>query len=261
MTGWCKLYVKDSSDMSEVEDESVQLIITVPSEVVALGEHDAPVDSAFPQYNNVRLLQSLSLFAFTSLSGIFRECYRVLKSDGIFMFNIGQPGHDWLKQFPNATPTNCLLPFLAACRILADANFKLQIVFIMVKTSGLQQKLQYIKCMNMLQRHEYWFMFSKSDCWKHNLTADHTISTVFSADLPKPADDVPTAWDEKAIEELIQIFSKEGDLLLDPMAGTGTLGKVAVALNRNCILYDNNEKLREIIKSKVGAVLIEEPKT
>ena len=257
MTGWCKLYVKDSSDMGEVADESVQLIITVPSDVVLVK----PVEKFSPtSQNNIRLLQSLGAFAYANISGVFKECYRVLKPDGLFFFNIGQSGRDWSDYIANATPPNCLLPFLAACRILLDTSFKLQIVFIMIKTK-VGNKLNYIKCMNVLQRHEYWFMFSKSDYWKQYLSEDHTVVTTFSAESSRPANKVPAAWDEQAIEQMIKMFSKEEDLLLDPMAGTGTLGKVAIPLNRNCILYDKDEKMREIIKSKVGTVIIEEIQT
>lgn len=252
---WCKLYLKDSSSMAEVDNESVQLIVTVPPEIAPLGA--AQNATTFPQFRNIDLLQSLSSFAYSQFASMFQECFRVLKPDGVFFFNIGQPGQDWQYIYPNATPPNCLLPFMSACQILVSANFKLQTTFIMLRpTYGL--KLRYVKTMKVLQRYEYWFMFSKTSSWKNTMPANHEMSTVFAAATnPHSSEVVPNAWNEEAIAELIKLFTEENDLVLDPMCGTGTLGKVAVSMNRNCILYDKDVKMKETIKNKVGSNLIE----
>jgi len=55
---------------------------------------------------------------------------------------------------------------------------------------------------------------------------------------------------QKPIELLKRIIltsTNEGDLILDPMAGTGTTGYVAQALNRNFVMIEINSKYVESI--------------
>lgn len=60
----------------------------------------------------------------------------------------------------------------------------------------------------------------------------------------------PTAKPVKLLERLIQISTNEGDLILDPMCGSGTTGDAANNLRRNCILNDVNNKVVNIVKSR-----------
>ena len=50
----------------------------------------------------------------------------------------------------------------------------------------------------------------------------------------------PTQKPEKLIVKLILASSNEGDLVLDPFAGSGTTGVVAKKLNRNYINIEQN---------------------
>lgn len=75
---------------------------------------------------------------------------------------------------------------------------------------------------------------------------------------------------QKPIELLKRIIltsTKEGDLILDPVAGTGTTGYVAKALNRNFIMIEVNKKYVEGIAKRfqnllniTTALLIDEQK-
>ena len=44
------------------------------------------------------------------------------------------------------------------------------------------------------------------------------------------------------LRRIIEITTEEGDLILDPMAGVGTTGYAAKALNRNFIMIEKEEK-------------------
>lgn len=52
----------------------------------------------------------------------------------------------------------------------------------------------------------------------------------------------PTQKPEALLERVILTSTKEGDLILDPMAGTGTTGAVARKFNRRFILIEKEEK-------------------
>ena len=53
----------------------------------------------------------------------------------------------------------------------------------------------------------------------------------------------------KLYERMIKLISKEGDIILDPFAGTGGLAIACKNLNRKCILIENNHI--DIIKQRL----------
>jgi DNA modification methylase len=62
----------------------------------------------------------------------------------------------------------------------------------------------------------------------------------------------PTEKPVKLIKHLIEVNSNEGDTILDCFAGSGTTGKAAYELNRNCILIEKEPEYCEIIKKRIG---------
>ena len=50
---------------------------------------------------------------------------------------------------------------------------------------------------------------------------------------------------------LIEEYSKEGDLILDPFMGSGTTGVSCVNTNRNFIGFELDEKYFEIAKKRI----------
>jgi site-specific DNA-methyltransferase (adenine-specific)/modification methylase len=61
---------------------------------------------------------------------------------------------------------------------------------------------------------------------------------------------------EKLAEEIIKNFSNEGDTILDPFAGSGTVGKMAKQLNRNYILIEKEPEYVNIIEKRLGGILL-----
>lgn len=56
----------------------------------------------------------------------------------------------------------------------------------------------------------------------------------------------------KVIEPLILMTTKDGDIVLDPMCGTGTTGEVCKNLGRNAILSDQDEEKVKLTKIRLG---------
>jgi DNA modification methylase len=54
------------------------------------------------------------------------------------------------------------------------------------------------------------------------------------------------------IKRLIKIYTKPGDIVLDPFLGTGTTMKAAFELKRKCIGIEVRKEMLPIIKKKVG---------
>jgi len=54
------------------------------------------------------------------------------------------------------------------------------------------------------------------------------------------------------IRPLILMSSKENDIILDPMCGSGTTGMVCKQLNRKCLLSDNENEYINITENRLG---------
>ena len=62
----------------------------------------------------------------------------------------------------------------------------------------------------------------------------------------------PTQKPVKLLERIVSLCTNEGDLVLDPMAGSGTTGIVCEQLNRRYILVDVNPEARKVFESRVS---------
>lgn len=60
----------------------------------------------------------------------------------------------------------------------------------------------------------------------------------------------PATFPEKLVHDHIISWSNEGDLILDPMAGSGTTNIVAQELNRNSIAIETSSEYCEIIRTR-----------
>ncbi|MGB9729834.1 MAG: DNA-methyltransferase [Thermoprotei archaeon] len=60
------------------------------------------------------------------------------------------------------------------------------------------------------------------------------------------------AFPEELVERLIRLYSYVGETILDPFLGTGTTCLVAMRLDRDCIGYELDLELREIIEERLG---------
>ena len=61
----------------------------------------------------------------------------------------------------------------------------------------------------------------------------------------------PTAKPIELLERIIQISTDKGDIVLDPMCGSGTTGIACKKLERQCILIDENPDARDIVCSRL----------
>lgn len=62
----------------------------------------------------------------------------------------------------------------------------------------------------------------------------------------------PAQFPEKLAHDHIISWSNEEDTILDPFAGSGTVGKIAKQLNRNYILIEKEPEYIEIIKERLS---------
>jgi DNA modification methylase len=79
--------------------------------------------------------------------------------------------------------------------------------------------------------------FETTNIWKIHPKADKVHSAIFPIEL---------------CERVISYYSFEGDIVFDPFAGSGTLGRTAKMLNRNFFLTEIEKKYFNYIKQVLG---------
>ena len=55
----------------------------------------------------------------------------------------------------------------------------------------------------------------------------------------------------KLLERIVQLYSSEDDLCLDPFAGSGTLGRACINLNRKYLLFDINQEAKLVFNETI----------
>jgi DNA modification methylase len=74
----------------------------------------------------------------------------------------------------------------------------------------------------------------------------------------KFANEHPATFPEQLAHDHIISWSNEGDIILDPMAGSGTVGKMAKQLNRNCILIEKDPEYFKIAEKRINEISVED---
>ncbi len=97
----------------------------------------------------------------------------------------------------------------------------------------------------------YWMV--RSDSWYYSNTCstshcqdgEANLSTlIFKRDYKKNMPKYPTRLPFEMLKCLLEHYSREGDLIFDPLAGSGMVGIVAAALNRDFLLGDLNRQAK-----------------
>ncbi len=198
--------------MESVSDKSVDLIIADPPYSVGMSS------------NGRRSTQYEGYFLEPYFREFIKVCKRVLKNTGsLYMFC------DW-RTYPILF--KAFTPFITVQNLIvwdygwikAGQHYRYTHEFIlyatMPETSSIPNR-------------------SKSDVWRMkpiNFTAER-----FDA-AEKPLE---------VIEEIIYNSSKEGDLILDPYTGSGTVLLAARRTNRNCIAFEVNPDKEDTIKKRL----------
>ncbi len=86
----------------------------------------------------------------------------------------------------------------------------------------------------------------------------HAVHNVFTYKSPSPQQRIhPTQKPVGLIRELTELFSRKGDLVLDPFAGSGTTAYVAMELGRNVLAYENNAAYYDFARQRLQAVQLQ----
>tara|TARA_R100000935_G_scaffold38473_1_gene59692 strand:+ start:1292 stop:2242 length:951 start_codon:yes stop_codon:yes gene_type:complete len=107
---------------------------------------------------------------------------------------------------------------------------------------------------------------------RHNIKTEDKVNKVHKERLPTsvlPEQEAPSSWCKydvdaktkhrtskpiKLMQFLLKYWSKEGDTILDPTMGSGTMGVACKNMNRNFIGIEMSEEFYNLAKERISAV-------
>lgn len=245
------VFFKDSSDMSELADESVNLVLTsMPYSVRKEYEEGVSFEE---HYKNI--------------NGVFKEGTRVLVSGCKFCVNVGdiltfgsqmggKPEIELVGSHIQQIMRNHGL------RLIDRIIWKKALNWVNNPQVSYHEKIRHTSY-RILNNLEYIYIFQKDG--KREVPFDvECESKISKEEWKKLVDGVwefppvskqkghPAQFPEELPRRLIKMFSYKGDIVLDPFGGTMTTVKVANELGRIGIGYEIDEKYKPAIMKKLG---------
>ncbi|ADQ08161.1 DNA methylase N-4/N-6 domain protein [Caldicellulosiruptor hydrothermalis 108] len=256
---WGKIIIGDSRNMSEIDNETIDLIITSPP-YWHLKDYGVA--------NQIGYGQTLHEYL-KDLYRVWQECFRVLKEGRRLCINIGDqfarsivygrykiiPLHSeiiaqcedigfdymgaiiWQKKTTMNTSggANVMGSYPYPPNGMIEIDYEFILIF---KKPGKSPKVSpEIKEKSILTKEEWKEYFSGHWYFKGEKQTEH--EAMFPDELPY---------------RLIKMFSFVGDTVLDPFLGSGTTLKVALELERNGIGYEINPDFLEVINKKLNTI-------
>jgi DNA modification methylase len=274
-----RIILGNSQQMSELEDGSVQLMVTSPPyPMIAMWDElfckaDPKIAELFQKLNakgEDQTVREIYNAMHNYLSEVWAETYRVLVDGGIACINIGDatrtinskfqlyPNHSRITEVCEKIgfttlpyilwkkPTTKPMykgkgAFLGSGFLPPNAYVTLDCEFILLFRKG---KLRKFPPKDVL-RYESIFTKKERDEWFSQIwSLKGTRQTM--TDLERRT----AAYPEEIAHRLIRMFSVKGELVLDPFLGSGTTTKIAIQNERNSIGYETDPNMLPIITKK-----------
>lgn len=255
-----KLWLGDNVEVmrKEIKNESIDLTVTSPP------------------YDDLRTYNNSCIWNFDVFKNVANELYRVTKYGGVVVWVVNDCTKDGDE---SGTSFRQALYF-------KEIGFKLGDTMIYNKLGGGACGSNYF----YLQNFEYMFVFTKGDLKTHNLIydrkniAESRVTTgpvnrnLFTADNGRKCrkyeskewgrrfniwtydqgNDMdefqrqhPAPFPQSLARDHIISWSNEGDVILDPFCGSGTVGKMALLNNRNFIGIEKVKRYYDLAKNRI----------
>ncbi len=267
-----RLYIKDAGGAHELDDGSIDLVVTSPPyPMIAMW------DELFGGMNEeicraMKRQEGRTAFALMhgELDRVWEEMYRVLKEGGFVCINIGDAvrtlgnrfqlfsnhgriqekmfalGFDLLPVILWRKQTNAPNKFMGSGMLPAGAYVTLEHEYILIFRKGnkrvfrtMEEKLKRLQSAIFWEERNTWY----SDLWDFKGARQEKDGR----GLRKRSGAFPFSLPFR----LINMYSQIGDTVLDPFLGTGTTSLAAMACGRNSVAYELDGSFAPPLREKM----------
>jgi modification methylase len=259
----------NAKDMKEIEDGSVDLMVTSPPYPMIemwdeiFSKQNPEIGKALKAEDGSRAFELMH----QELDKIWDEGYRVLREGGFACINIGDATRtigDEFKLYPNhsriqghclkvgfnALPeilwrkqTNAPNKFMGSGMLPACAYVTLEHEFILVFRKG--NKRKFVSADDKERRMQSAFFWEERNLWFSDVWED--LKGAKQKDIEKAIRERSGAFPFELAYRIINMFSLREDTVLDPFLGTGTTTLAAMAAGRNSIGVELDKNFKEIL--------------
>ncbi|MCB0521231.1 MAG: site-specific DNA-methyltransferase [Lewinellaceae bacterium] len=244
-----KLFCASSEQMEAIPDGSVHLVITSP-----------PYNASKAYDEDLSLQEYLEL-----LEKVFRETYRVLVPGGRACINLANLGRKpYLPLTAFVTQMMIDIGFLMRGEIIWDKG---------ASSTGSTAWGSWQSASNPILRdvHEYILIFSKGDYKRHLTKKEKEVkkSTISRDEFLEWTKTIwqmgaesarrighPAPFPEELPRRLIQLYSFETDVVLDPFMGSGTTAIAALRSGRKYVGYDIVEEYVKLAEKRLSTLKV-----
>ncbi len=269
------IHFEDANDMSAVDTETVDLMITSPPYPMIemwdemFSSRDDKIKQAFQEGDGMQAYRRMH----EDLNRVWAEVNRVLKPGGIACVNIGDatrkiggafqlfPNHVKITDFFQThgfTVLPCILwrkqtnapnKFMGSGMLPPNAYVTLEHEYILLFRKGKKRRTFKPKAERRYTSVYFWEERNNwfSDLWEDIKGVPQDLS---NSQLRDRAAAFPITLPYR----LINMFSIYGDTVLDPFWGTGTTSLAAMAAARNSIGYELKSEFMEIFEKDASKI-------
>ncbi len=280
MTSKHTIHIGQSQNMCAIADNSIELVVTSPPYPMVemwdeiMSRQNPEIGAAIASGNATEAFELMHC----ELDKVWSEVGRVVRPGGIVCINIGDatrtingnfalhsnhsriinyfinngfvnlPNILWRKQ------TNAPNKFMGSGMLPAGAYVTLEHEWILIFRKG--EKREFKREDDKQQRRESSFFWEERNVWFSDLwdSVKGTRQKLTSVDSRERS----AAYPLEIPYRLINMYSLQGDTVLDPFVGTGTTSLAALICNRNSVGYDIDSNFADLSLNNLAAISAKE---
>ncbi len=263
--------------MEQLENNSIELVVTSPPYPMIemwdeiMSQQNPEIKTALDKNEGIKAFELMHI----ELDKVWKEVERVLKPGGFACINIGDstrtingefalyPSHSriissfqklGLPNLPNIIwrkQTNAPNKFMGSGMLPSGAYVTLEHEWILIFRKG--GKRQFKTENEKLRRKKSSFFWEERNVWFSDVwDLKGTKQKIDKSETRKRS----AAYPFELPYRLINMYSLQGDTVLDPFLGTGTTSMAAIASNRNSIGYEIDPMFLNIIIDNIESTPI-----
>ena len=273
------IYFHASQQMTELADNSVNLVVTSPPYPMIemwddiMGQQNPEITSSLSEDNPKKAFELMHL----ELDKVWAECWRVMKEGAFMCINIGDATRTVNGEFslynnntriisaceklgfnnlPNILwrkATNAPNKFMGSGMLPCGAYVTLEHEWILIFRKG--SKRAFKTATEKKERRESSFFWEERNVWFSDIW---DLKGVKQKIDKSPTRERNASFPLELPFRLISMFSQRGDVVLDPFVGLGTTTLAAILCERNSVGYEIDSLLRDIIDFNIQNFDIDE---